>query len=398
MMSIETSYLSKNELNMADKLILFFYSMYFILNPVYLWSSGLPQISDLCIILSLIIYSFYKKFTFRVRKENKSILFVGLLFVIWIIFVNLIWIFRLQTIDNFLFSTFFYIYNYFLLFYVIALVNHYKNILFEVTYSSVIVSVIIQFFIYMINGGGDGSRQIGFLNNPNQLGYYSLLILAFLMFFSSKLKIRFSWFILAMVGSVILILASLSKAAIVSMVGLFVFYLFANNINKKLKKKFVVYLVLFSTLVFAVYKATDFFQENQLVNSVQERIDSIGNDADDNLEGRGYDRLYNNPEYWLTGAGEGAYYRFSKSNFELHSTLGNLLISYGIVGLTLFALMVLFALRNDRFRSAYIVLFLMVYGLTHNGVRNSLLWILLALIAGYSIFQSQKNYKNNILK
>ncbi|GBD74301.1 hypothetical protein TEHN7125_2461 [Tetragenococcus halophilus subsp. halophilus] len=147
-----------------------------------------------------------------------------------------------------------------------------------------------------------------------------------------------------------------------------------------------------------MYKVTDFFQENQLMNSVQERVDSIGEDADDNLEGRGYDRLYDHPEYWISGAGEGAYYRFSKSNFELHSTLGNLLISYGIVGLSLFVLMILFVLRNDRFRSAYIVLFLMVYGLTHNGIRNSLLWILLALIASYSIFQFQKNYKNNNLK
>ncbi|GBD74521.1 hypothetical protein TEHN7126_0220 [Tetragenococcus halophilus subsp. halophilus] len=394
----ETSYLSRNEFNMIDKLILFFYSLYFILNPIYLWSSGLPQISDLSIIFSIIIYAFYKKFTFKITEENKPILLVGLLFVVWIIFVNLIWIFRLQTIDNFLFSTFFYIYNYFLLFFVIALVNQYKNILFKVTYISVIISVIIQFLIYIISGGGDGSRQVGFLNNPNQLGYYSLLILAFLIFFSSKLDIKFYWFILATVSSIILILASLSKAATIAMLGLLIFYLFVKNKNKKLKEKFVVYLALILALGLSMYKVTDFFQENQLMNSVQERVDSIGEDADDNLEGRGYDRLYDHPEYWISGAGEGAYYRFSKSNFELHSTLGNLLISYGIVGLSLFVLMILFVLRNDRFRSAYIVLFLMVYGLTHNGIRNSLLWILLALIASYSIFQFQKNYKNNNLK
>ncbi len=385
MSTIEITRLTKNELNMVDKLILFFYSLYFILNPIYLWSSGLPQISDLSIIFSIIIYTFYRKFTFKITEEIKPILLVGLLFVVWIIFINLIWIFRLQTIDNFLVSTFFYIYNYFLLFFVIALVNHYKNILFKVTYISVIISVIIQFLIYIISGGGDGSRQVGFLNNPNQLGYYSLLILAFLIFFSSKLDIKFYWFMLAMVSSIILILASLSKAAIVSMLGLLILYLFVKNKKKKLKKKYVVCLALILALGFSMYKATDFFQENQLMNSVQERVDSIGEDADDNLEGRGYDRLYDHPEYWITGAGEGAYYRFSKNNFELHSTLGNLLISYGIVGLSLFVLMVLFALRNDRFRSTYIVLFLMVYGLTHNGIRNSLLWILLALIASYTI-------------
>ncbi|MEK2534203.1 O-antigen ligase family protein [Tetragenococcus halophilus] len=384
MSTIEITRLTKNELNMVDKLILFFYSLYFILSPIYLWSSGLPQISDLSIIFSIIIYTFYRKFTFKITEEIKPILLVGLLFVVWIIFINLIWIFRLQTIDNFLVSTFFYIYNYFLLFFVIALVNHYKNILFKVTYISVIISVIIQFLIYIISGGGDGSRQVGFLNNPNQLGYYSLLILAFLIFFSSKLDIKFYWFMLAMVSSIILILASLSKAAIVSMLGLLILYLFVKNKKKKLKKKYVVCLALILALGFSMYKATDFFQENQLMNSVQERVDSIGEDADDNLEGRGYDRLYDHPEYWITGAGEGAYYRF-KNNFELHSTLGNLLISYGIVGLSLFVLMVLFALRNDRFRSTYIVLFLMVYGLTHNGIRNSLLWILLALIASYTI-------------
>lgn len=44
MSTIEITRLTKNELNMVDKLILFFYSLYFILNPIYLWSSGLPQI------------------------------------------------------------------------------------------------------------------------------------------------------------------------------------------------------------------------------------------------------------------------------------------------------------------------------------------------------------------
>lgn len=205
MSTIEITRLTKNELNMVDKLILFFYSLYFILNPIYLWSSGLPQISDLSIIFSIIIYTFYRKFTFKITEEIKPILLVGLLFVVWIIFINLIWIFRLQTIDNFLVSTFFYIYNYFLLFFVIALVNHYKNILFKVTYISVIISVIIQFLIYIISGGGDGSRQVGFLNNPNQLGYYSLLILAFLIFFSSKLDIKFYWFMLAMVSSIMVL-------------------------------------------------------------------------------------------------------------------------------------------------------------------------------------------------
>jgi hypothetical protein len=107
---------------------------------------------------------------------------------------------------------------------------------------------------------------------------------------------------------------------------------------------------------------------------------SIGHDSDDSLEGRGYDRIWKHPEYWIFGAGEGEYYRFGVG-MEFHSTLGNLQVSYGILGLGLFLIMLFLIMRHDRYQNAYIILFLMMYGLTHNGIRNTLLWILLGLLA-----------------
>ena len=130
-----------------------------------------------------------------------------------------------------------------------------------------------------------------------------------------------------------------------------------------------------------IYNTTQIIQNNSLINSVQRRIQNIGKDSDDNLEGRGYYRIYEYPEYWLFGAGEGEYSRFRYGEIEFHSTLGNIQVSYGLVGILLFINLMRLALKNDRYRSWYILFMIMLYGLTHNGIRNSLFWILLALMA-----------------
>ena len=90
------------------------------------------------------------------------------------------------------------------------------------------------------------------------------------------------------------------------------------------------------------------------------RISRIGLDGDDNFNGRGYDRLVKYSQYLLFGAGEGDYSRFGY-DIEIHSTLGNILMSYGIIGLLLFVTMIILAIQSNKWRDSYIIFFIFLY-------------------------------------
>jgi hypothetical protein len=92
------------------------------------------------------------------------------------------------------------------------------------------------------------------------------------------------------------------------------------------------------------------------------------------------------PEYLLTGAGEGALYRFDEADdgdeqiHEIHSTFLTIMFSYGLVGTAAFAAAIW---RLYRLSSGGAFLYLIppfLYGLTHQGLRFSFFWLLLAVI------------------
>jgi hypothetical protein len=370
--------------NQKDKFIFSLYSLYFILKPFYFWKSGLPQIADIIMVLLIIVYIVFNRFKISFYKKDLRFLVVGLFFVLWVILVNLIWALRFQTTDSFIFPTLFYVYNFIVTSLVVTLYGQYKEKIIEVTYKSVLISVFTQIIIFLVNGGFSGDRTIVSFNNPNQLGYYSLMIASFLMHLSYKVKIKMKWFIVGIFSSMILVFASLSKAAIVAYMALLFFFYFTISNNKKFKRKFIIITIFALILIVITYNTTTIVKDNLLLNAVQSRLNKIGKDGDDSLEARGYYRIFDYPEYWLLGAGEGKFDRFNHQKMEFHSTLGNIQVSYGLVGTSLFLYFMLLGLRNDMYRSWYILLSIMVYGLTHNGIRNSMLWILLAFFnTGY---------------
>ena len=77
--------------------------------------------------------------------------------------------------------------------------------------------------------------------------------------------------------------------------------------------------------------------EMNFISHLEKRLSGIGEQKDDSLLHRGYIRLLRNPQYLVLGAGEGAFERLTDEAFdkEFHSTLGNVLMSYGILGLVI---------------------------------------------------------------
>ena len=92
----------------------------------------------------------------------------------------------------------------------------------------------------------------------------------------------------------------------------------------------------------AAYHGGVALPDNERVELVRQRVERSIPESDDTLMGRGYTTILDHPGFLPFGAGEGnfsALTRDADGAFhpgEVHSTLGAILLAYGIVGLGLF--------------------------------------------------------------
>jgi hypothetical protein len=369
-------------LNLEDNIIISLFILYVIMKPFYFWSSGLPQPADFVfvILIFMVLLRVDVGSVFSFLMEQKIFLF-SLSFVLWIFFINSVWTIILN-IPRMMFPTVFYLYNVIVFTTVLILARRYGQFLIKVFFTAVVLSVSIQFFLFLVAGGYAGGRGTANFNNPNQLGYYGLLALVSVFYVQSRIHIHKMLFLFATVASFILVLVSLSKAAIVSAFMLVPLYILhqLGNVRNRLFIITVTVLILITAIFIIGFDLVE-ISDNPLLDAVNRRLLSIGHDSDDSLEGRGYDRIFDHPEYWIFGAGEGAFHRYAGPlGGEFHSTLGNIQVSYGLIGTVLFLSIVLYVLKPNNYADWYLIFTILVYGLTHNGMRNTLFWILLACL------------------
>jgi hypothetical protein len=235
------------------------------------------------------------------------------------------------------------------------------------------VTALVQAAAATLFSNADSFRQTASFNNPNQLGYWSLLSMS--IFLACVTRIRIKWYIQ---GPAIACLCyttalSLSKAAMISLAVLLFFH-------------FVRSPKLILLAVIAVGIGSISLADSPIVEKVKLRLENIGEQSDDSLYSRGYIRMIEYPEYMILGAAEGALYRFNESDFsdvryEVHSTFGTILFSYGLIGSALFCLAMWQLYKISHLRYCMYVFPAFLYGLTHQGLRFSLLWLLFAVIA-----------------
>jgi len=206
--------------------------------------------------------------------------------------------------------------------------------------------------------------------NPNQLAYFCLLIAsvaaacAFIVGHGRLAALA------GLVTMAVPVVVTQSKAGILGaivLLGVIVFF----PVRRRLLSVSIALAVAGYVIV----------QYGDAVLDLVPRWRSFATEADDTLAARGYDRLWRYPEYLLFGAGEGEYERFAGLQaVEIHSSVVNILFSYGLVGFLLFAYGSLRVLIPAG-RWAMLLLPAVAYGMTHNGLRQPLLWILVGLCA-----------------
>ncbi len=382
----ETYYrLQVNKYSLYDKVIFVLYTMYFVFAPFYFWTSGLPQIADLILVLLIVLYAIKKNMKFRFMNRTRFFLLSGLAFVVYVTYTNLTWMMILSSRDVGV-NSFFYLYNFLITVLMVGLYTDYGEKIVEVTNRGVLISVSLQTIMFLLAGGFTGTRMKGVFSNPNQLGYYALMVASIQIYLSGSTNISTRSLVLGLVLSSILVIASLSTAAIVSYSGLVVLFVLTKVRCKKRKYPIlalgVIALLLVAFVCIRTLPINDSKIDSIMIQSLVSRARVAKQKASRIMHERGYDRIIEYPEYLIFGAGEGEYLLRFGQRLELHSTLGNILVSYGIIGIFLFSLFVYLALKNDGFKRWYVVFaIILVYGLVHNGIRNSMLWMLLGLVA-----------------
>jgi len=356
--------------------------IYIALKPLYLSASGTMQVCDLFFAASVVYLVFVKgrfAFTKYVVSTIKNLTFL----VLYLAVVNGVWYF-ITTDQALLKKMLFYVFN-LIAFCVCCIVasevglDKLKRAIAKGCCLSAIITA-AGIVIYR----GLRARNTGFFNNPNQLGYYALIIFTMLMLWPEA----FSTFekVTVALGSVWATFSSGSKAAIIGMAIMVLVHIVICREKvsaKKLAIQIVLLLTFLAFVYYFLYGESRIITSNSTLSYVRQRILNMATENDSSFgRGRGYNRVFEMGNHVLWGMGEGAYDRFQTlKGYEVHSTYASILVSYGIIGALLFlaCLMKMIVIPGKVKRNLCCLSGIALYSLTHNGIRNTLLWILLAV-------------------
>ena len=322
---------------------------------------------------------FILRFLLDPQEKFNNLFFAVLGFAGFTFFINVIH-YMIDRDFTFLLSSVYYAYNALLFMMVVDLFRQDHERTAKVVYIAVGAALIMEIIYIQFFPGIRSSRFTGTFHNPNQLSYFALLCACIIIALRLNKTFRIQDLVLILCAGYLQSVA-LSKAGIISYALIFMALFFSRALSfsfKSIQVFFGVCLLIFAALDTDTFVRTA-AQFDELMNSVA-RIQNIGQEADDNLEGRGYDRIARYPENLILGAGEGAYYKYTLSgkNKEMHSGLGTLIFSYGVTGMFLLGL-VFYMIFNRSPAVMWALLFaLMLYGLTHQNLRFSMLWLFLA--------------------
>ena len=223
----------------------------------------------------------------------------------------------------------------------------------------------------------DTGRATGTFNNPNQLGYFSvcLLSLTYLLYRHGELSYRFA--VLLFLASLFLSIASLSKAAMVA--NFAVIFLALKPLTSR--STLVLWAGLTAVAMAVVFwMASEGFFDDYLF---MQRLANMAYESDSSLASRGYLAfLEGNTLQFLVGLGSARVDEIV--GHEVHSTLGAVFNVYGALGLLLFggsfAIWAVSAWRHYGLLGLVCIVGpAMLYGLTHNGTRFTIFWLLVAV-------------------
>lgn len=347
------------------------WSLFVICIPFYVFASGLPQPGDflVLILLPLALYGW----NFRLPGVFARPYRVLLLFTLYVVLVQYSWATILENWgfhgkDTFLLFPIYYLFNALVMLVSLILYQRYGDAFLRLTAWCLLLSIGMQvvgsFFTFY-----NKFRDAVFFNNPNQLGYYSVLAACMLGLLQRKLKLGLLITTIGLLSCIYLALLSASRAAAGGAAVVLVVTLVSNP------KIVLAAVPLIAALLMTgpVAHALEATEHRVTVDQFPEYSF---------LEERGWGRIYDNPEYILLGAGEGGTSRFRDSiigTHEIHSSAGMLIFSYGFVGTGIFVWFLFRVLQGARLGAAMMLAPIVAFTVAHHGLRDSMLWMVLGI-------------------
>jgi hypothetical protein len=353
--------------------------VFLVLSPIYVFRPGLPQPADL--IMAVLIAILLTGFIIRLPVHKDLYLAAGL-FLGQVCIVNFFWWSQLDNPKISLY-TLYYTFDFGALLVTMSLIREFRERFISVWRVALIIAILLEITMLMILPEGK-YRAEGTANNANQLGYWALVISACALIL--KRDERLNLLDLAVLGGAGYVIAlSLSKAALLSFGLLLLLGFMCQRPTRPVKAALIAMAFVCMMAALADTSLVDRVLTTGIASKIATRLDNIGGQSDDSLAGRGYDRIWKFPEYTILGAGEGVAQRFAgegEATLEIHSTFATILFSYGIVGLVFFCGLLAMVFRQAPRRHMLYSLPIWAFGMTHQGLRDTMLWVFLGLVFG----------------
>jgi hypothetical protein len=245
-----------------------------------------------------------------------------------------------------------------------------------------IISCLIAVATVLISGvqlQGDvvEGRSTGSFNNPNQLGYFAVCLLSLTYLLYTRKQLGNMTALALFAASTFLSVASLSKAAIVANIAV-IFFVVRPMLTKR---STIRWLALMAVGVGGIFYALASGMLDQYF--FLQRLTGMFDEGDSSLASRGY-LIFLEGDVLQTLLGLGQENVLDLLRHEVHSTFFAVLSNYGLVGLVLFLwAMGIWAVTVYREHGLIGLLCItgpsMAYGITHNGTRFTIFWILFAV-------------------
>ncbi|MGA4642856.1 hypothetical protein ACPDIX_00040 [Limisphaera sp. 4302-co] len=367
------------------------------ISPLYLWQSGLPQIGHAIAALPAALLFFRAK-----PWRFKPHLF-GLAFAAYAVVVNLV-VFALYRDTKTLLSAFYYPFNFLVWNATVwTLVDqngqaHTKKFL-------LLLRLALWLFLLMETAmvttgwytGWKAQRPTGTFNDPNQLSHWvvwTVVVITSEAWLNRRSLV--DGFAALVAGSICVFYAASRSGAIGMATAILGYgFLAASSLRfaAALTRIYAIVAVAAATLIVtaAAYDSIRSVLADVPLNALARLQET---DWRLELEKRGYDRLYKYPFLCITGAGEGAEWRWYMRCWftgEIHSTPANLLFSYGLPGSLFFLLFWLKQwLRLPGPGLKIMAIAPLVYSLGTYSLRNWTLWIGMGLLYGLARFAEDR--------
>ena len=349
-------------------------------SPVYLFPSGLPQPADFMLALAVLIW--LGRGRYFIHRELRGFVIAGAVFVINALLVSILWSLYLQYLDT-IRGGIYYLYNFAaaLLFCSMFAEDKFRTL--QILARGLFAGICVAFLAQIMLFDPLAARQTGLFNNPNQLGYFGLLATCGLLVCARIKAIGPVASSLGVAFAVVVTLMSFSLTAIGAL-G-FVFLAFVTFFMRSRQSMLLATAaVALPVVLLGLYGMPD--RAEYFIERSEARVAVIDRKTEGAADQRNYTRMLEFPEYMMFGAAERGFWRFEEdATAEIHSTPANVLFSYGLIGFVSFMAMLVLAGRRGEFGYWMLIAAPMAYSMTHMGLRFTLFWLLIALIASVTV-------------